>query len=635
MTLAGVPEGLDALVLAELVGQAAGNGMQSSTLLHIVRDDRRLESLSQQLAFFAANVRVITFPAWDTVPYDRVGPNADIVAERMAALAKLVVAAGRHPTIVLATVAAVLQRLPPRAFIKASMKQVAPGQRIDLKRLTERLQVLGYQRTGTVMEPGEFAVRGGILDVHPPGRTNPVRLDFFGDTLESIKTFDVETQRTMKPVQKLVLLPMSEVALGDEATALFRRRYVELYGGATGDDPLYEAVSSGHRYPGQEHWLPLFHEQLETLLDYLPGVTVAFDHMADEAIRQRFELIAEHYDARLDAREAETFGAPPYKAVPPGMMFLDGEAWAGALAGHRLFRLSPFAHPEAANVRSWNGRTGRNFAAERQAADVNVFDAVVRHIRTEHEANRRVVVATWTPGARERLSALLADHGLEDMQKVETFDEVRGLSAGFTALAVVGIEQGFETPDVALLSEEDILGDRLVRPRRKARRAADVLTEATSLSVGDLVVHADHGIGRFVDLKTITVLGAAHDCLELAYHGGDKLFLPVENIELLSRYGADDGTAQLDKLGGVAWQTRKARLTKRLREIASELIKIAALRQLKEAPAIAPPAGAFDEFVARFPFEETEDQAASIEAVIEDLNTGRPMDRLVCGDVGF
>ena len=245
------------------------------------------------------------------------------------------------------------------------------------------------------------------------------------------------------------------------------------------------------------------------------------------------------------------------------------------------------------------------------------------------------MVAAWTPGARERLASLLKAHGLEHARKVESYTEALALPGGVTALAVLGLEQGFETPDLAVIAEQDILGDRIVRPRRKAKKAADVITEATSLSVGDLVVHVDHGIGRFEGLQTITAAGAAHDCLEIVYAGGDKLYLPVENIELLSRYGSDAEGVQLDKLGGVAWQSRKARLKNRLREIASELIKIAAMRQLKDAPVIVPPDGAFDEFVARFPYEETEDQLASIEAVIEDLGSGRPMDRLVCGDVGF
>ncbi len=281
------------------------------------------------------------------------------------------------------------------------------------------------------------------------------------------------------------------------------------------------------------------------------------------------------------------------------------------------------------------GRQGRTFAAERADPDANVFDAVVRHITNLHESRRRVIVAAWTSGARERLMSLLADHGLRDTAKVESFTDVQALKGGMTAFAVLGLEQGFETPDFAIIAEQDILGDRLVRQRRRQRKAADVLTEATSLSIGDLVVHADHGIGRFAGLQIITALGAPHDCLELHYAGGDKLFLPVENIELLSRFGADEGDAQLDKLGGLAWQSRKAKLKKRLREIANELIKIAALRQLREAPAIQPPAGAFEEFVARFPYEETEDQAASIDAVIDDLGAGKPMDRLVCGDVGF
>jgi len=646
--LSGVPEGLDALVLVQALrgGRAlhtpAGGGdeaMAVSTspalLLHIARDDRRLDALERQLGFFAPDAKVISFPAWDTVPYDRVGPNPEIVARRVTALSKLALASGKEPTIVLTTVNAVLQRVPPRHFIRQSLKPMAAGQRVDRTRLVERLEQAGFTRSSAVMEPGEYAVRGGIVDLFPPGRQNPVRLDFFGDTLESIKAFEAQSQRTTKPVQKLVLMPISEVALGEVAVAEFRRSYVALFGGATGDDPLYESVSAGHRYPGQEHWLPLFHGGLETLLDYMPGAIVSFDHLAEEQIRQRFDQIKEHYDARIEALEVKTFGAAPYKPVPPGQMFLDGRAWGAALAGHPIRRLAPFEVASAANVRAFGGRHGRSFAHERQNPDLNVFDAVVAHIQKLVADHKRVLVAAWTAGARERLASLLADHKLPDVRRADSYAEALAMPGHHTALVVLGLEQGFETPELAVIAEQDILGDRLVRPRRKARRAADVLSEATSLSVGDLVVHADHGIGRFAGLSTITALGNPHDCLELHYAGGDKLFLPVENIELLSRYGADEGDGQLDRLGGAAWQSRKARLKKRLREIASELIKIAALRQLKEAPPVTPPAGAYDEFVARFPYEETDDQAASIEHVLGDLGSGRPMDRLVCGDVGF
>ena len=612
-------------------------------------------------------------PAWDTVPYDRIGPNAEIVATRVASMARLAAVARKGPTVVLTTVNSILQRLPPREFIRRSLKTIAPGQRIDMNQLVQRLSLAGFQRTGTVMEAGEFAIRGGILDLFPPGRLSPVRLDFFGDTLEHIKAFDPETQRTGKIVQRLTLMPISEVAFGGEAEKRFRGKYLETFGPATSEDALYEAVSAGQRYPGMEHWLPLFHDQLETLFDYVGDAPVSFDHLAEPAVEERLALIADHYDTRVKGLETLSFGAPPYKPVPAAAMFLTSKEWGERLSERAVRYMTPFEEvssfsgsgesggspdpqsklgsgagfPVSAGVGgkgpdgqegrvlSYGGRVGRNFALERAGEGGNVFAAAVQHIRNLQAQRKRVIVASFSQGARERLLALLGEHDLGGARKVESFAEADELAADAAAFAVLGIEQGIEAPGVAIIGEQDILGDRLVRPRRKARRASDVITEATSLGVGDFVVHSDHGIGRFDGLTTITALGAPHDCLEIAYAEGAKLYLPVENIELLSRYGSADGAVQLDRLGGVAWQTRKARLKQRIREIASELIKVAALRQLRQAPEMAPPEGAFDEFVARFPYGETEDQATSIDAVLADLASGKPMDRLVCGDVGF
>jgi transcription-repair coupling factor (superfamily II helicase) len=636
-TLSGVPDGLVPLVLAQLTEHAAAGAKEAPALLHIARDDRRLEAVAEGLAFFAPKVRVVQFPAWDTVPYDRIGPNSEIVSRRIAALARLAATSRKDPTLVLTTVNAILQRVAPREFIRRSIKTLAPGQRLDMGELTRRLNLAGFTRSGTVMEPGEYAVRGGILDVFIPGRTSPVRLDFFGDTLEHIKAFDPDTQRTTRIVQRVSLLPISEVAFGDAPEKLFRRRYVETFGPVKGDDPLYEAVSAGQRYPGMEHWLPLFHEQVETLFDYLPDAPVSFDHLADEAVAQRLELIRDHYEARAEGLEVQTFGAAPYKPVSPDAMFVSADEWSARLDGRLVRYLTPFEKPDVrGTVRPMDGRTGRVFAAERASEAGNVFEATVGHVRRLQGQGRRVILAAFTAGARERLATLLAEHDFADARKVESYAEALALPAGTAGYAVLGLEQGFETPDLAIIAEQDILGDRLTRPRRKTKRAVDLITEATSLSVGDLVVHTDHGIGRFDGLTTITALGAPHDCLEIGYAGGDKLFLPVENIELLSRYGSGDGTeAQLDRLGGVGWQSRKARLKQRIREIASELIKVAALRQLREGTVVQPPAGEYDEFVARFPYEETDDQDASIQAVLEDLASGKPMDRLVCGDVGF
>ena len=671
-TLAGVPDGLAPLVLARLV-EAEGAG-SPPLLLHVARDDRRLEALADGLAFFAPAVRVIQMPAWDTVPYDRIGPNADIVATRVASMARLAAAARKGPTVVLTTVNSILQRLPPREFIRRSLKTIAPGQRIDMNQLVQRLSLAGFQRTGTVMEAGEYAVRGGILDLFPPGRLAPVRLDFFGDTLEHIKAFDPETQRTGKIVQRLTLMPISEVAFGGEAEKRFRGKYLETFGPATSEDALYESVSAGQRYPGMEHWLPLFHDHLVTLFDYVPDAPVSFDHLAEQAVGERLALIADHHEARVKGLESLSFGAPPYKPVPAAAMFLTSKEWGERQAERVVRYMSPFEEASSSFPRdgangtietaksggasaagfpvsaaaggkgpdgqegrlySYGGRVGRNFALERSGEGGNVFEAAAQHVRALQAQRKRVILAAFSQGARERLLALLGEHHLANARKVEGFAEAGALPADAAAFAVLPLEQGFETPDLAVIGEQDILGDRLVRPRRKARRASDVITEATNLGVGDFVVHTDHGIGRFDGLTTITALGAPHDCLEIAYAEGAKLFLPVENIELLSRYGSAEGQVQLDRLGGVAWQTRKARLKQRIREIAADLIKVAALRQLRQAPIMEPPEGAFEEFVARFPYGETEDQAASIATVLEDLASGKPMDRLVCGDVGF
>ena len=634
MIASGVPEGLDALLLGELARQTP----RGAPILHIARDANRLVTLEDAIAFFAPDVTVLTFPAWDGVPYDRVAPNADTIARRIATLSELThreTAGNKSSLIVLTTVNAVVQRVPPRAFIAASSMRLAAGNAVSMQELVERLEVSGYGRAGTVTDPGQYAVRGGILDLYPPG-AQPVRLDFFGDTLESIRAFDPETQRTAARLDSVELLPMSELVLTPDVRRAFRQRYVELFGPVTGDDPLYESISAGRQRQGMEHWLPLFHDRLDTLFDYLPGALVSLDPLVDDARTKRLEQVADHYEARAQALERKAFGAPPYHPVPPESMFLSEAEWQQALASRQTIALDPFEHPETpgGKIVSFGGRQGHSFAAERQTEGGYVFDAVVAHAKRLKGEDKRVIVACWSNGARERLATLLWEHGIGETMGVESFADAIALPHATTAFAVLPLETGFEAPGLAVIDEQDILGDRLVRKTR-GKRGADVLTEVSSLSVGDLVVHADHGIGRFVGLTAIEAAEKPHDCLELHYSGGDKLYLPVENIELLSRYGSDEAGVQLDRLGGVAWQTRKARLKKRIRDMAEKLIKVAALRELRQAPVLTPPDGLYDEFSARFPYEETEDQETSIEAVLDDLASGRPMDRLICGDVGF
>jgi transcription-repair coupling factor (superfamily II helicase) len=624
--VSGVPQGLDAMLLPQLTA-AAGS------LLHVCTDDQRLALLAEQIAFFAPDIDVLAFPAWDCLPYDRVSPSADILARRQAALARLLEPRSR-PRLLLTTVNAVLQRIVPRAVVARASFVVRSGKLLKSESLLAFLSDNGFARAGTVVDPGDFATRGGIIDIFPPGQENPVRLDFFGDTLESLRIFDAQSQRTIKPLDAITLHAANEAVLTRETASRFRTAYASAFGGLDLNDPLYESVTNLRRHQGMEHWLPLFHDHLETLFDYLPDAPLTFDQSAEAAMTARHEQIAEFYDARQEARGKASFGAAPYKPLPPERLYIPENEWRELLASRRVMPLSAFESPETGGF-SLQGRVGRSFAAERGQQGVSVYDAVKAHADMLSRAGKRVVIASWTEGSRDRLASILHDHHLAPLVVAEAWQQVVDAPQEVASQIVLPLESGFETEKLAFIAEQDILGDRLVRRNRKSRKAADFLSELSSLSPGDLVVHVDHGIGRFEGLRTIEVQSSPHDCLLLVYAGNDRLFLPVENLELLTRYGAEDDGAQLDRLGGGAWQARKARLKQRIREIADELIKTAAARELKPGEILPPPEGAYDEFCARFPYEETEDQLTSIEAVLEDLQKGRPMDRLICGDVGF
>jgi len=638
IVLGETPEGFDALVLADLARNGRANG---EMVMHVARDDARMISLAEALTFFAPDVAVELFPAWDCLPYDRVSPQGDISARRMATLSRLAARKEKdeeQPFILIATVNAILQRVPARETVRAAAWSARTGNHVDLDALTAYLAANGYNRTGTVREPGEFAVRGGIVDIYPSGFELPVRLDMFGDTLDAIRSFDAATQRTIGQLKGIYLVPASEIHLDKETIRHFRAAYVSTFGAVNDGDPLYEAVSEGRKHAGMEHWLPLFHEKLETVFDYAPGVLVTLDAQAEDAKTARIELVGDYYDARVEARKTArdaklTVDAPSYKPLKPEALYLTDDEWDELTGGLRLRAFTPFTVPEGDGT-NLGGHQGRNFAPERAQEGVNVFERLGGHIADLRRANKRIAIASWSEGARDRLQHVLADHGIGNVLIADNWADVNAVNKNTVSLIVLGLEAGFETDELAVICEQDVLGDRLIRQRRK-KRAANFLTEASSLAPGDLVVHVDHGIGRFENLQAVDVMGAPRDCLLLVYQGGDKLYLPVENIELLSRYGSDNVEAQLDRLGGSGWQSRKARLKTRIREMAAELIRIAAARELKTAAIMEPQPGAYDEFCARFPFTETEDQEQAIESVLDDLSRGRPMDRLICGDVGF
>ena len=633
-TIAGLPEGADALVLVELARATGG-----ADILHVARDGQRLERLQDGLRFFSPEREVLVFPAWDCLPYDRMSPHPDIVAERLETLSRLAApkAPGAPARIILASVGAALQRVPPKSLYTEAATILRKGQTVDVDWLTKFLGENGYGRAETVMEPGEFAVRGGLFDLFPPGTKEPLRLDLFGDTLESIRSFDPMSQRSTGTRDEVVLLPVSEVLLTPQSIERFRSGYRELFGNVSGEDLLYESVSAGQRLVGVEHWLPLFHDHMETLLDYCPGAIVTADHEAAEAFNARYELIADYYDARqkTGAKGGMTGGAD-YKPVPPERLYLKPSEWERLLDGRTVAQFSTFDSAlGAVNTIDLGGRRHEGFAQARTAQGVNLFDKVAEHVKAATAAGRRIVVAGYTDGSTTRLQHLLQEHGATTPVLAADFAMVQALPAGVVAVVIWPLEHGFVLDGLEVIGEEDILGDRLSRPAKKRRPSERFIAEASALSDGDLVVHREHGVGRYEGLVTLEIHHARHDCLRLTYDGGDKLFVPVENIDVLSRYGAGEEGAVLDRLGGVAWQSRKAKLKQRIADMADRLIQIAAERAVRRGETLSPPEGLYEEFCARFPYAETDDQLQAISDVMDDLSSGKPMDRLICGDVGF
>ncbi|MEM1289315.1 MAG: transcription-repair coupling factor, partial [Pseudomonadota bacterium] len=634
LSINAVPDGLVPLVLLDLIDQARG------PVVFIASDGVRARTVEQALAFFRPKLPVFDLPAWDCLPYDRVSPSAHVVAKRLSVLAQLAAHPPRTPSLLITTVNAAVQKTSGPASIAKQALSLRPGQNSPMATVLEYVEANGYDRTTTVREAGEYAVRGGILDLFPPGSLSPIRLDFFGETLESIRTFSVESQRSEDTRTSLELLPMSEVQLTPESIRRFRRAYAAEFGAPSRDDMLYTSVSGGRRVQGMEHWLGFFEEQLVPIFQHLPESPIVLDHLASAALKERFETIDDYYTARVEVLQQQGEKAG-YKPAPPATLYLHEADFNAALDGATCINLSRFDNPGVgdAEVRGGSGVetggvVGKNFITERSNRDKNVFDAVREHARHLFDQGKRVLIGCWSEGSRDRMLQVLADHELTNARKVDDFSAFLDAPRAIVGLAVVPIEHGFETDELALVTESDILGERMVRGTTK-RTNKDALTEASSLAPGDHVVHVDHGIGRFAAMKTLDVAGAPVECLELHYYGGDKLFLPVMNVELLTRYGGDGTEATLDRLGGGAWQSRKAKLKQRIRDMAEKLIKVAAQREMRSAPMVDAPHGAYEEFASRFPYEETEDQLNAINAVTEDLVSGRPMDRLVCGDVGF
>ena len=638
LSLAGVPAGLLPWMMGSLARAAALDGGRA---VLVAADDAAGRAVVDSVQFFAPDVAPIWLPAWDCLPYDRASPAQKILAERLAALAGLAAPVDK-PELLVTTVAALSQRVLPKDVVAAATLEVRRGARISREALVETLTRAGFIRVDSVAESGDFAVRGGLVDLVPAGDEEAYRLDFFGDEVEAIRRVDPGTQLTTGKSDGFTLVPVSELLLDEDRIRRFRAGWLELFGALATADPLYQAASEGRRLPGLEHFLPLFEPGLVTLFDWLGehDIMVA-ESGCTAAAAARFEAIADYHANRVaalaePAGKKAKLGSALYRPLPPHALYLAPDDYRERLRATHV--ASPIAGGEDGDGVDIGGHAAIDFAPERVAAQAGgpaLYSAIAARLAAAQAAGRRVIIASYSGGARERLIGLLAEAGAKGLEPADGWQQALGQSAaGGVPVVVLPLEAGFRLGDLELWTEQDMLGDRLVR-RRSAKKADAFLKDLQTLNLGELVVHQEHGIGRYLGLVPITVSGAAHDTVALEYSGGDKLYVPVENLDVLSRYGSESEGVALDRLGGQAWAQRKARMKERIREIAHELLKIAALRATREADAFAPDPQSYAAFVDRFPWAETEDQLRAVADVLEDLSAGRPMDRLVCGDVGF
>lgn len=626
VTISGAPEGYDAKLLIDAVDRSG------RPALFIGRDNKRVAAMRSALRYFSPETRILEFPAWDCPPYSRISPNIEIVARRLGALSELLDLERDGGFILLTTVNAAAQFVPARSWVESTRRTVAAGDGVSQESIINHLSGMGFVRAPVAVAQGEYAVRGSIVDVRSPSAPKPVRMDFFGDVLDGLRTYDPESQRTTGRLERVALAAVSEVVLDGDSISRFRGKYRAEFGNPKAGDMIYESVSKGTGFAGMEHWLPFFHDRLETVFDFAPHATVFEDDRVGELCEDRWRSVGELHLSRTEFGGRGFDSGDIGRAAQPELLFLDPATFGAIIESRDARRFRPGKLPTGLNVTDAGGRLGRNFAIERKQASRSLLEAFAEHVQ-ELRKSMNVVVTCWSDGSRGRLQLILKDHGVADARLVESAEQLLAGGRSGVALAVWDLEQGFIAPGMAAISEQDVFGDRLGRSRKRPAHSTAFLAEARSLSRGELVVHAEHGIGRFIGLETIFISEAPHDCIALEYVGGDKLYLPVENMDILSRYGSGD--APLDRMGSSAWQERKARAKKKVLEIAGDLIRVAAERAVRSAPKLHSVDHSWESFLARFPYEETEDQDVAAAKVLEDLSSGSPMDRMICGDVGF
>ena len=617
-TWGNLPGAALSLAIAESASRA-----ECFTLL-LTADSQSAERLKEELAFFAPDLPVLHFPDWETLPYDVFSPHQDIISQRIAALYQLPELT--HGVLVVPITTA-LHRLAPKRFLLGSSLVLDIGQKLDVEQMRLRLEAAGYRCVDTVYEHGEFAVRGALIDLYPMGSALPYRIDLFDDEIETLRTFDPENQRSIEKVDSVRLLPAREFPLKKESVTGFRARFRERFDVDFRRCPVYQDLSTGITPAGIEYYLPLFFDETSTLFDYLPDDTQVFSLPG-------IEQAAEHFWKDVRNRYEERRVDPERPLLPPAELFMPVEDCFARL------KLWPRIVASQEDVETGIGR--ERFPASplpELAIEARASEPLGALRRFLDEFPGRVLFTAESAGRREVLLELLARLKLRP-QEVDGWPGFLQ-SQERLAISIAPLDDGLllQQPQLALIAESPLFGQRIMQRRRreKVRDAGEnVIKNLTELREGAPVVHIDHGVGRYQGLITMEFDGQAAEFLQLQYAEEAKLYVPVASLHLIARYtGSDDALAPLHRLGSETWQKAKRKAAEQVRDVAAELLDIYARRAAREGYAFQDPQLDYDTFSAGFPFEETPDQQAAIEAVRRDMLAPKPMDRLICGDVGF
>ncbi|WP_442873378.1 transcription-repair coupling factor [Cupriavidus sp. USMAHM13] len=618
-TVAGLHGSADALALAAYARQMKGQAPMLAVVCASAVDAQRL---AEEIPWFAPELRVRLLPDWETLPYDSFSPHQDLVSERLATLHDI---QGSQCDVMLVPASTALYRLAPPSFLAAYTFFFKQGERLDENALKSQFTLAGYEHVSAVMRPGEYSVRGGLIDLFPMGSALPYRIDLFGDEIETIRAFDPDTQRSLYPVKEVRLLPGREFPLDEAARTAFRGRWREVFEGDPSKSPIYKDIGNGVPSAGIEYYLPLFFEQTATVFDYLPADTqLAFVGEIDEAVRRFWADTTQRYNFMRHDRERPL--------LPPADLFLSDEAFFIA------------AKPYARLV--LQAGDGRGEAVSATLPDVSVNrraeDPLVNLEALLLDKQRRVLMCADSAGRRETLLQFFAESGLRPLP----VDDFAAFLAGDShfSIVVAPLQSGFGLPGAAgapaLVTEAELYAGTARRAgRRKQEQASTVdsmVRDLAELKIGDPVVHSEHGIGRYQGLVSMDLGNGDEEFLHLDYEKGARLYVPVHQLHVISRYsGADPDTAPLHQLGSGQWDRAKRKAAQQIRDTAAELLNLYARRAAREGFAFPLSPKDYETFAESFGFEETPDQAAAIAAVIADMTSGKPMDRLVCGDVGF